>query len=91
MLSEALNALIVSDFIVKYVPFGMSKRNEHYKLMDPFCIFYLHFVKTADEINESFCLGNVENVNAPAATRTDSEKCGKRTFFPCILKRSVLK
>ena len=27
-LTEALNALIASDFIEKYVPFGMGKREE---------------------------------------------------------------
>lgn len=43
-LSKCLNALIASDFIVKYVPFGFGKREEHYKLVDPFCMFYLHFV-----------------------------------------------
>lgn len=43
-LSQNLNALIASDFVVKYVPFGFSKRQEHYKLIDPFCRFYLHFL-----------------------------------------------
>ena len=42
-LSKSLNALIASDFVVKYVPFERSKREEHYKLLDPFCIFYLRF------------------------------------------------
>ena len=63
MLSDALNSLIVSDFIVKYIPFGMSKRKEHYKLIDPFCIFFLRFVKGTDAMDEAFWL---ENVNAPA-------------------------
>lgn len=44
--SKSLNALIASDFIVKYVPFGLGSRDEHYKLVDPFCLFYLHFVST---------------------------------------------
>ena len=43
-LSQNLNALIASDFIVKYVPFGVDGRKVHYKLIDPFCLFYLHFV-----------------------------------------------
>lgn len=43
-LSNNLNALISSDFIIKYVPFGYGKREEHYKLIDPFCMFYLHFI-----------------------------------------------
>ncbi|MBQ9608889.1 MAG: ATP-binding protein [Lachnospiraceae bacterium] len=53
-LSRNLNALIASDFIMKYVPFGMSKREEHYKLIDPFCQFYLHFVNSHEKINHKF-------------------------------------
>jgi AAA+ ATPase superfamily predicted ATPase len=58
-LSEALKALIVSDFIIKYVPFGYSKREEHYKLIDPFCIFYLDFIEKNGMIPETFWLSNV--------------------------------
>ena len=43
-LSRRLNALMTGDFIIKYNSFGDSKRNENYKLIDPFCIFYLTFV-----------------------------------------------
>lgn len=57
-LTEALNALIASDFIEKYVPFGLGKREEHYKLVDPFCIFYNKFVKDNDHLNESFWMPN---------------------------------
>ena len=57
-LTEALSALIASDFIEKYVPFGMSKREEHYKLVDPFCIFYNRFVKNNDRLNETFWMPN---------------------------------
>lgn len=53
-LSRNLNALITSDFVIKYVPFGRSKRDEHYKLTDPFCMFYLHFVKSQNKTNEKF-------------------------------------
>ena len=58
-LSEALKALIVSDFIIKYVPFGYSKREEYYKLVDPFCIFYLDFIEKNGMIPETFWLSNV--------------------------------
>lgn len=44
-ITRDLNALITSDFILKYVPYGLSKKEEHYKLVDPFCLFYLHFVE----------------------------------------------
>ena len=43
-LSKMLEALIVSDFVQTYVPFGQSKRAVHYKLVDPFCLFYLRHV-----------------------------------------------
>jgi AAA+ ATPase superfamily predicted ATPase len=53
-LTNHLNALLASDFIVRYVPFGMSKRAEHYKLVDPFCLFYLRFVSGARNIGPHF-------------------------------------
>ena len=54
-----LNALIASDFVTKYVPFGFAKREEHYKLIDPFCLFYLHFVNCQRKANEQFWQQNV--------------------------------
>lgn len=58
-LSRHLNALLASDFVVRYVPFGFSKREEHYKLTDPFCLFYLHFLRGQKNINEHFWQQNV--------------------------------
>lgn len=59
-LSQSLNALIASDFVVKYIPFG--KRNkEHYKLVDPFCMFYLRFVDKKMKINENFWQQNISS------------------------------
>ena len=52
-LSQNLNALIASDFVIKYIPFGKGKK-EHYKLVDPFCMFYLHFVDKRRELDEMF-------------------------------------
>ena len=53
-LTKHLNALLAGDFIIKYVPFGYSARDEHYKLVDPFCLFYLHFVQGQKLQNEKF-------------------------------------
>ena len=53
-MTENLNALIASDFIIRYTPFSMSKREEYYKLTDPFCLFYLRFVKGKDSLYETF-------------------------------------
>jgi Predicted ATPase (AAA+ superfamily) len=58
-LSQNLNDLIASDFIVKYVPFGKGKREEHYKVVDPFCLFYLHFVRAMSDGNEAYWQENV--------------------------------
>ena len=41
--TKMLKALVGSDFVVKYTPFGFSQREEHYKLIDSFCWFWLHF------------------------------------------------
>lgn len=50
--SKMLKALCKSDFIIRYVPFGYSKREEHYKLVDSFCWFWLHF-KEEKEVKET--------------------------------------
>lgn len=59
-LSKSLNALIASDFVVKYVPFGKGKK-EHYKLIDPFCMFYLHFVDKKKKLDEHFWRQNISS------------------------------
>lgn len=53
-LSNMLKALIASDFVLRYVPFGSSKREVHYKLVDPFCIFYLRYVPENSSYVTSF-------------------------------------
>lgn len=49
--TKLLKALIGSDFVVRYVPYGNAVNEEHYKLVDPFCWFWLHF-KEAKAIKE---------------------------------------
>lgn len=51
-LTSHLNSLIACNFIIKYVPFGLGKREECYKLVDPFCLFYLHFIESQTKLNE---------------------------------------
>jgi len=43
--SKKLKALISGGFILKYSSFGNGKREDYYKLIDPFCLFYLKFMK----------------------------------------------
>lgn len=47
-LSRFLKALESGSFIMRYTSFGSGKRQELYKLTDPFCIFWLRFVKPAE-------------------------------------------
>ena len=58
-LTKSLEALLESGFILKYVPFGLKKNEEHYKLIDPFCIFWLHFLENRKDRNETFWEQNV--------------------------------
>ena len=62
-LSVALSALMASDFITSYVPFGESKKTEYYKLTDSFCNFYLRFVENQNELIDRFWLSNIESQN----------------------------
>ena len=47
-LSRFLKALESGSFIMRYTSFGTGKRQELYKLTDPFCIFWLRFVKKSE-------------------------------------------
>ena len=62
VLSARLNALIGSDFVVRYIPFGMKQNEAHYKLTDPFCLFYLHFMNQKQSPSPYFWL---QNQNTP--------------------------
>ncbi|MCQ2154861.1 MAG: ATP-binding protein [Bacteroidales bacterium] len=44
-LSGTLKALVESDFVFRYTPYGKSKKTEQYKLMDNFCLFWLKYVE----------------------------------------------
>ena len=57
--TKMLNALQTSNFILKYLPFGKGKREEAYKLTDPFCLFYLRWVEGHDHLNPDFWMLNM--------------------------------
>ena len=60
-LSEDLSALIVSDFVIKYVPFGYSGKQEHYKLVDNFCLFHLRFLKKRKSTSQNYWEENLSS------------------------------
>ena len=55
-LTNCLKSLIESDFITKYVPFGKSIA--YYKLTDPFCLFYLHFIEQPHKTDYHYWTNN---------------------------------
>lgn len=67
-LSSSLNALVASDFAVRYVPFGTKGKVEHYKLSDPFCLFYLHFMINRKKTDAHFWV-NYQNLPAVCSWR----------------------
>lgn len=60
-LTNLLRALVASDFVDKYTPFGMGKRVINYRLIDPFCKFYLHFIKDRNLKNTNYWSENVNS------------------------------
>lgn len=65
-LTKDLMTLEASNFILRYVPFGMKGNQKHYKLIDPFCIFYLNFVENKSFLSDEFWKENV--TSHPVAT-----------------------
>ena len=57
--TKLLKALVASDFIEPYIPFGKGKREKHYKLIDHFCLFYMKFVQGQKDIDPEFWMHNV--------------------------------
>ena len=64
--TKLLKTLEVSDFIKSYIPFGKGKRDLHYKLTDPFCLFHLRFVQGQTEIDPDFWMHNVASQSVSA-------------------------
>ncbi len=44
VLTSYLDSLMKEDLVARYTPFGEGRRGSRYRLIDPFCRFYLHFV-----------------------------------------------
>ena len=57
-LTSCMRALIGSDFVEYYVPFLEGKREAKYRLIDPFCQFFLRFVEDQPKQDEHFWVHN---------------------------------
>ena len=62
-LTKMLGGLIASDFIERYVPFGSKKRDERYRLIDPFCLFYKKNVEGRIGLDEDFWMHNITSAS----------------------------
>ena len=56
-ISEYLSSLENADFIVSYTPLGEAKNAVYYRLIDPFCLFYLRFVLGSTKFDEKLFSG----------------------------------
>lgn len=59
--TRCMNALVESDIVIRYVPFGGRKNDVHYRLVDPLCIFWLHFKEKKAVSEENFWQQNLDN------------------------------
>lgn len=57
-ITKVLKSLIASDFILCYQPFGSSKREKLYKLVDPYCWFYLKFISDRHITDQQYWQNN---------------------------------
>ncbi|MBR1479133.1 MAG: AAA family ATPase [Lachnospiraceae bacterium] len=60
-LSEDIDALISNGFVVRYIPFGYGGKEVHYKLVDSFCLFYIHFMKNTKKQSQNYWLDNMSS------------------------------
>lgn len=67
-LSKLMKALVSSEFVLPYTPFGKSRREVRYKLVDPFCVFYLRYVPSNKNYNTAFWHEN-QNTQAVVSWR----------------------
>ncbi|MBR4272797.1 MAG: hypothetical protein IKQ30_08160, partial [Bacteroidales bacterium] len=63
-LSKMLNVLEANNLIISYIPFGMTKKDTMYKLIDPYCLFYNFFA--SETKNENFFSDNVNTTKLNA-------------------------
>lgn len=45
--SRRLDELEAAGFLARYVPWGRSRRDSVYRLVDEYCLFYLHWIESA--------------------------------------------
>lgn len=59
--TKYLKALMASDFIIRYVPYGKSKKQPYYRLVDMFSMFHIAFVEDKTSLDDSFWMKSVNS------------------------------
>ena len=60
-ISKSLKALENSDFIIKYIPYKGNAKEKKYKIIDPFCLFYLKHINEKKSLSENIFAENIAN------------------------------
>ncbi len=60
-LTDMLQSLEASDFVMRYIPYGSGVRDTHYKLIDLFSLFYMTFIHSKHTTNPSFWQNNLNS------------------------------
>ncbi len=43
--SRLIKSLVAANFVMEYTPFAPKKKIKYYKLIDPYCLFFINFVQ----------------------------------------------
>ncbi|MCC8118592.1 MAG: ATP-binding protein [Bacteroidales bacterium] len=63
LFTKRMRALVASNYVTEYIPFGLGKRELHYKLSDPFCLFSIHFLDDKTKRGNNWW---IRNINSPS-------------------------
>ncbi len=63
--SNSMRALCASGFVKSYHMFGTHRREVYYKLIDPFCHYYLRFINSRTNLSQTFWQ---DNITGPSIT-----------------------
>ena len=60
-ISKSFKSLENSDFIIQYIPYKGNGKEKKYKVIDPFCLFYLKHIHIKTSLSENIFSENVDN------------------------------
>lgn len=61
-LNKRLSELQAAGFIQSFIPYGKKHRNLHYRVIDEYCLFYLHWIEPAIQSSQTFGKSYWQNI-----------------------------